>query len=885
VATPVVFLNGYTARDIHRIGDDVYFGISNSLRKKPHSGGDVVTLSTAFNDIYGIDSDSLDNLWIADSYNTTGSSNNGLKRMTPAGVITNVAPGYRARSVFVENDNNILFCTNTHLYRYTVSTGVISTLLENVFNFGTSIDKDKDGNIYVADYNNMSVKKWDGTTLTTIYTHPTSKLPSAKIYLNRIYCTLENANIIISMALDGTDVQTYISGLTFPKALYIYSPDSLVYWSDILDNKIYYADLPPPPYEYAAAGFDYEQQSSITQKSGVSFGYTQLTSILEHGTAGFEYTQKNSLLEHSAIGFEYAQVARWQEYGGVGFEYAQVARLHEYGAAGFDYEQQTSILEHSAIAFEYTQVARLQEYGSAGFDYEQQTSISQKSSAGFSYTQLTSILEHAAAGFEYTQLARLHEYGGVGFEYAQSARLQEYGGVSFSYTQQNSTSKKSSAGFEYTQITSFNITPQRAELAQVWSVQAYSEYISQALAQNRDLPDPPVAPIILLVFKTDGIADLSLPLESIFIDRKFNRDQTRYAPNGVALQRGRITSHLKARCVIIDASKLSAVSTHANAEPDTLIELFSGYQLASGVQIADTVQQMPLTRWLYSSVALRGGYVDVYASELAPVTDRCWLAPSWYELNWMAHLWGLDATAGGSLYHLYKDMLPAEVQAEFESTFNDGPASLTYVPTNEYFTNDDLTGAEVAPGVTVTSVSGQIDRPCYLAVRINRHISAPLGIYEESVIFRLETDLGDSPEINIYTNTTTVTLTVATGSVIFSLDTGTYEYFLSLAVRTTDPLHWYFDMRSTLADAVAGKNTFPFILPVCPRRSAALNGERRDFSALGLYDIIDDDFVFHGLDLGAYPGDILISSAGEIPIGRVQITVTHSNAHTRITPA
>jgi streptogramin lyase len=157
---------------------------NNSIRKVTPVGANwvVTTLAAGFNGPYGVAVDSAGNVYVADS------GNNTIRKVTPAGVVTTLAAGFNfPAGVAVDTNGNVYVSDyNNNTIRKVTPVGVVTTLAGLAGSLGSTdgtgsaarfanpvgVAVDSAGNLYVADFNNCTIREvtpvgtnWVVTTL------------------------------------------------------------------------------------------------------------------------------------------------------------------------------------------------------------------------------------------------------------------------------------------------------------------------------------------------------------------------------------------------------------------------------------------------------------------------------------------------------------------------------------------------------------------------------------------------------------------------------------------------------------------------------------------------------------------------------------------------
>ncbi len=100
-----------------------------------------------------------------------------------------------------------------------------------------AVARDSNGNLYIADAGNGKIKKWNGTTSSTIasgFDRPEGLVVRG----SKLYVTDYSADTLTSMDLDGSDQQTITSQLDGPKKLYVRTSGDYAYVANSGDYTI-----------------------------------------------------------------------------------------------------------------------------------------------------------------------------------------------------------------------------------------------------------------------------------------------------------------------------------------------------------------------------------------------------------------------------------------------------------------------------------------------------------------------------------------------------------------------------------------------------------------------------------------------------------------------
>lgn len=205
----------------------------------------------SFNLIYGIDIDSLNDIYVSDS------GNHSIRKVTPNGIVTTIAGtgsygnnnGIGTLASFfypaklqVASDGNIYVAdSNNHTIRLISSNGLVSTFAGSwisgdnddllnlaTFSFPNSVTIDSNGNFYIADLNNNKIRKitqtlhnhlFNNINYVQLYPNPSSDIIQINILENNgkleIYDMLGNKlrSDILETTTNKININSLINGI------------------------------------------------------------------------------------------------------------------------------------------------------------------------------------------------------------------------------------------------------------------------------------------------------------------------------------------------------------------------------------------------------------------------------------------------------------------------------------------------------------------------------------------------------------------------------------------------------------------------------------------------------------------------------------------------
>lgn len=105
-----------------------------------------------------------------------------------------------------------------------------------------AVARDSNGNLYIADAGNGKIKKWNGSSSSTIASD-FDRPEGLMVRGNKLYITDYTANTLTSMSLDGSNRRTITSNLEGPKKLYVRTSGDYAYVANGLDYTVVRVNL------------------------------------------------------------------------------------------------------------------------------------------------------------------------------------------------------------------------------------------------------------------------------------------------------------------------------------------------------------------------------------------------------------------------------------------------------------------------------------------------------------------------------------------------------------------------------------------------------------------------------------------------------------------